>query len=139
MGLNWSQIDNTCETDFPTEYQEKQKLFNFWKSNKYELKQDGFIIKKDDETNTWKIIYNNNDLNIEEACSKWKESFDNFIEDNIENKSKYLQIQENQTNQAKLEDMIKKIVQDEVTDLKTLLLNELNEIKELLKQKNRKK
>lgn len=135
MGLNWSQInDNTYETEFPNEYQERQKLFNFWKNNKQELKNDGFLIKKDDE-DKWKIIYNNNnDLNIEDICSKWKESFDGFNEDNIEIKTRYFQ---NQENQEKLEIMIKKIIQDEISDLKSSILNELNEIKELLKQKKK--
>lgn len=131
MGLNWSQInDDTYETVFPNEYQERQKLFNFWKNNKQELKNDGFLIKKDDE-DKWKIIYNNNDyLNIEDVCSKWKESFNDFNEDNIE-KTRYFQ------NQEKLEIMIKKIIQDEISDLKSSIINELNEIKELLKQKKK--
>lgn len=135
MGLNWSQIsDDTYETEFPNEYQERQKLFNFWKKNKQELKNDGFIIKKDDE-DKWKIIYNNNnDLNIEDICFKWKESFDDFNEDNIEIKTRNFQ---NQENQEKLEIMIKKIIKDEISDLKISILNELNEIKELLKQKKK--
>jgi hypothetical protein len=134
MGLNWSQInDDTYETEFPNEYQERQKLFNFWKNNKQELKNNGFLIKKDDE-DKWKIIYNNNDLNIEEACSKWKESFDDFNEDNVEIKTRYFQ---NQENQEKLEIMIKKIIQDEISDLKSSIYNELNDIKELLKQKKK--
>lgn len=133
MGLNWSQVnDDTYETEFPNESQERQ-LFNFWKNNKQELKNEGFIIKKDDE-DKWKIIYNNNDLNIEDICCKWKESFNNFNEDNIEIKPKYFK---NQENQEKLEIMIKKIIQDEISELRTSIFNELNEIKELLKQKRK--
>lgn len=134
MGLNWSQVnDDTYETEFPNESQERQKLFNFWKNNKQELKNEGFIIKKDDE-DKWKIIYNNNDLNIEDICCKWKESFNNFNEDNVEIKPKYFK---NQENQEKLEIMIKKIIQDEISELRTSIFNELNEIKELLKQKRK--
>lgn len=131
MGLNWSQIDdNIWESYFPNEYKERQKMFNFWKSNnKQELKQDGFIIKKDDETNTWKIVYNNVNLNVEEACFKWEETFDNFNEDDNIDMSKNIQTQE------QLENMIKNIIQNEIKEFKNVLFVELNEIKGLLKQK----
>lgn len=131
MGLNWSQIDdNIWESYFPNEYKERQKMFNFWKSNnKQELKQDGFIIKKDDETNTWKIVYNNVNSNVEEACFKWEETFDNFNEDDNIDMSKNIQTQE------QLENMIKNIIQNEINEFKNVLFVELNEIKGLLKQK----
>lgn len=138
MGLSWSQVDdNIWESEFPNEYQKRQKLFDFWKSdNKQDLKNDGFSIKKDDIVNIWKAVYTNDNLDIEEICSKWQEAFVNF-ENDSENKFKYVQKQDNQT-QDQIEAIVKKTIQDEISEFKIALFDELKEIKELLKKKSKK-
>lgn len=59
-------------SDFPTDKIGKNDCWNLWKMHKDKLKEDGFSITKDKNTDEWKIChYANKTDNFDEKYKKW--------------------------------------------------------------------
>lgn len=64
MGINFSTpklIKNKTQrlaiADFPSDQNKQKKLWSLWRSKKDELKNDGFSVSKDKNTDEWQILY----------------------------------------------------------------------------------